>query len=130
MEDFTGYQSFEITHGFMLCMNSIFANAESVGPVAVAATYEDMAAWVDDQRERWEDNIGDRTYRKNFRAGSPLENYNPPYSMDPDRHGVFGDGVYEVDMNVKRLTPDIYVIPAGYAQMKEAVDQDGREETN
>lgn len=126
MMDFTEYQTSEqYTHGFLLIMNSIFANAESVEMVAFASTYEDMLAWVDDQREAWEVTVDDHTYYMSFRAGSPLENYNPPLRMDLNQPGIFGDGVYEVEVKAERLSSDVYVVPAGYAKQKEAIQNGG-----
>lgn len=112
--DFIGYQvteSIQKIRVFTLVMNPIFGRAEDMHAVAVAATLDDLVSWYREQIVPiWIDDRG-HIYRKSFRKGSPLENYNAVSTLDPNYHGPFGDGVYQENISIEMIPNGVIVIP-------------------
>jgi len=83
-----------------LCLNMMRDRAERVDLVATAATPEALCAFMDQHKvEEYSDGSTSAfsgTLRKTFAAGSPLEYYNPPFSIEVDNPGVFGDGIISI----------------------------------
>lgn len=101
----------QYTHGFVLYLNSIFDKAEEMTAVAFAATYDDLVNWYHQQQcDTWKDIIDGKTYTKNFKKDSVLENYNPPCSLVVNEHGVFGDGICEDDYIIDAIPSSVHII--------------------
>ena len=93
---------------FILQLNDMrSANVENIQFVARAETKEELEQFL--EREKTEVYI-DSKWSKNFRAGGPLEWFNPPYSFDKSILSV-GTAASWVNEAIRQFDVQIMSIP-------------------
>lgn len=77
---------------YTLALNPMTGRAEERRIVALSTDYNKLVAWYNDQLapEPWHDR---RMWCKVFRAGSPLEWFNPAYSLELNQTGPYRHGI-------------------------------------
>ena len=84
---------------FKLILNSIFDNCECATIVAISDDYDRLVSFYNEHKvAQYPDKpFGENgyTYRKNFRKGSPLENYNQPFSLEVNQCDHYGHGIQD-----------------------------------
>ena len=87
---------------YVLRLNPMDGSAESAVDVAVSTDYQKLVDWYREQLNPgglWRDD----NWGKTFRAGSPLEWYNPAYNLELNNLGLFGHGIYDTWIPVDNL---------------------------
>lgn len=76
---------------YMLALNPMTGRGEERRIVALSTDYNKLVAWYNDQLapEPWRDG----QWYKEFRAGSPLEWFNPAFSLELNRTAPYGHGI-------------------------------------
>lgn len=76
---------------YKLILNNMHANCEQGVIVAISPSYEKLVEWYNSQlaKEMWRD----ERWSKSFIQGSPLEWYNPCYSLELNDTDHWGHGI-------------------------------------
>lgn len=81
-----------VTKLYGLVLNPMRGRAEEQRFLAASESREELAAFLNGERiESYSDQSEGRTWRRSFRAGGPLEWFNPPWSdgnLDSDGNGI------------------------------------------
>lgn len=80
---------------YVLGLNPMRGGAEERRVVALSTDYDRLVAWYHNQMvPEWRDGL----WRKYFRAGTPLEWYNPAPRLELNQHAPYGHGIGDVWM--------------------------------
>lgn len=90
---------------YLLQLNSIFDRCEDTSIVAVSFDVDKLVNWYMDQLcDKYQVNIGGRTYTLSFQAGSVLEHFNPCTSAVLNKTSVWpGCGISSVWINSSEI---------------------------
>lgn len=93
---------------YILVLNPINGAAEDGSIVAISDDYSRLVGWYQDRfaSEQWKDG----SWHKTFTKDSPLEWYNPCYSLELNDAQPFGHGIHDEWIS----TEDLYEIRNRY----------------
>ena len=93
---------------YILVLNPIDGAAEDGSIVAISDDYNRIVGWYQDQfaSEQWKDG----SWYKTFTRDSPLEWYNPCYSLELNDIQPFGHGIHDKWI----LLDDLYIVSSRY----------------